>query len=118
MVMTHGDDKGLVFPPLVAPVQVVVIPVPFNGVDTKGIYQACEAVKSTLLKAGIRAKTDNRDNYACGWKYSDWEQKGVPLRIEIGPRDVARNQVSFWQLGLVIPFCWLMVFFLLPRPSR
>ncbi|XP_024006227.1 proline--tRNA ligase, cytoplasmic [Eutrema salsugineum] len=93
MIMTHGDDKGLVFPPLVAPVQVVVIPVPFSGVDTKIIYEACEAVKSTLLEAGIRAKADTRDNYACGWKYSDWEQKGVPLRIEIGPRDLAKNQV-------------------------
>ncbi|CAH8320278.1 unnamed protein product [Eruca vesicaria subsp. sativa] len=93
MVMTHGDDKGLVFPPLVAPVQVVVIPVPFNGFDVNIIYEACEAVKSTLLAAGIRAKSDNRDTYACGWKYADWEQKGVPLRIEIGPRDLAKNQV-------------------------
>ncbi|CAA7018447.1 unnamed protein product [Microthlaspi erraticum] len=93
MVMTHGDDKGLVFPPLVAPVQVVVIPVPFIGADTKMIYEACEAVKATLHEAGFRAKEDNRDNYACGWKYSDSEQKGVPLRIEIGPRDLASNQV-------------------------
>ncbi|CAH2070283.1 unnamed protein product [Thlaspi arvense] len=93
MVMTHGDGKGLVFPPLVAPVQVIVITVPFIGIDTEILDKACEAVTSTLLEVGIRAEADYRDNYACGWKYSDWEKKGVPLRIKIGPRDLTKNHV-------------------------
>ncbi|KAI3902284.1 hypothetical protein MKW92_034368 [Papaver armeniacum] len=76
MVMVHGDDKGLVLPPKVASVQVIVIPVPYE-----------------LNKTGFRAETDLRDNYSPGWKYSNWELKGVPLRIEIGLKDMAKNQV-------------------------
>ncbi|EOA14339.1 hypothetical protein CARUB_v10027520mg [Capsella rubella] len=94
MVMTHGDDEGLVFPPRVAPFQVVVIQVPIKGAaDDQVLCNACEAVKSTLQEAGIRAKVDIRDNYSCGWKYADQELKGSPLRIEIGPRDLANDQV-------------------------
>ncbi|CAM8882217.1 unnamed protein product [Rhodiola kirilowii] len=93
MVMVHGDDKGLVLPPKVASVQVVVIPVPFKDADTKGIYDACLKTVETLKEAGYRAEADLRDNYSPGWKYSDWELKGVPLRIEIGPRDLANSQV-------------------------
>ncbi|XP_010444318.1 PREDICTED: proline--tRNA ligase, cytoplasmic-like [Camelina sativa] len=94
MVMTHGDDKGVVFPPKVAPVKVVVIQVPIKGaVDDQVLCDACEAVVSTLHEAGIRAKSDTRDNYSCGWKYADQELKGAPLRIEIGPRDLANDQV-------------------------
>lgn len=91
--MTHGDDKGLVNPPKVAPIQVIVIPVPFKDADTKEISKACCAVKDALREAGIRAKEDLSDNYSPKWKYSHWEMKGVPLRIEIGPRDLAKNQV-------------------------
>ncbi|KAJ4902402.1 Class II aaRS and biotin synthetases superfamily protein [Raphanus sativus] len=93
MVMTHGDDKGLVLPPKVARYQVVVIPVPFKGADTKRISRECQAVRASLQGAGVRAVVDERENYACGWKYADWEMKGVPLRIELGPRDLEKNQV-------------------------
>jgi prolyl-tRNA synthetase len=93
MIMTHGDDKGLVLPPKVASVQVVVIPVPYKDANTQGIYDACTATASALCEAGIRAEEDLRDNYSPGWKYSDWEMKGVPLRIEIGPRDLENDQV-------------------------
>jgi len=93
MVMVHGDNKGLVLPPKVASHQVIVIPVPYKDADTKGIFDACAAAVDTLSKAGIRAKADFRDNYSPGWKYSHWEMKGVPLRIEIGPKDLANNQV-------------------------
>ncbi|XP_013613526.1 PREDICTED: proline--tRNA ligase, cytoplasmic-like [Brassica oleracea var. oleracea] len=93
MAMTHGDEKGLVLPPKVARYQVVVVPVPFKGVDTKRISQECQAVKTALQGAGVRALVDERANYACGWKYADWEMKGVPLRIELGPRDLEKNQV-------------------------
>lgn len=93
MVMVHGDDKGLVLPPKVASVQVIVIPVPYKDADTQGIFDACAATVDTLSAVGIRAKADLRDNYSPGWKYSNWEMKGVPLRIEIGPKDLANNQV-------------------------
>lgn len=93
LVMVHGDDKGLVFPPKVASVQVIVIPVPYKDADTQGISDACSNAVSILTEAGLRAETDLRDNYSPGWKYSHWELKGVPLRIEIGPRDLANNQV-------------------------
>jgi prolyl-tRNA synthetase len=93
MVMTHGDDKGIVLPPRVAPIQVIVIPVPFRDADTVAISGACESAVYTLNQAGMRADLDARDNYSPGWKYSHWEMKGIPLRIEIGPRDLANKQV-------------------------
>lgn len=99
MVMVHGDDKGLVLPPKVASVQVIVIPVPYKDADTKGIFDAVSATVNTLCEAGIRAESDVRDNYSPGWKYSQWEMKGVPLRIEIGPKDFEKKQViNFVQL--------------------
>ncbi|RDY14496.1 Proline--tRNA ligase, cytoplasmic, partial [Mucuna pruriens] len=93
MVMVHGDDKGLVLPPKVASVQVIVIPVPYKDANTQGIFDACSATVNSLCEAGIRAESDFRDNYSPGWKYSHWEMKGVPLRIEIGPKDLANKQV-------------------------
>ncbi|KAL8497014.1 hypothetical protein ACS0TY_020630 [Phlomoides rotata] len=93
MIMVHGDDKGLVLPPKVASVQIIVIPVPYKDANTQGIYDACTATVNSLSEAGIRAEADFRDNYSPGWKYSHWEMKGVPLRIEIGPKDLANNQV-------------------------
>ncbi|MCL7032002.1 hypothetical protein MKW94_002797 [Papaver nudicaule] len=93
MVMVHGDDKGLVLPPKVASVQVIVIPVPYKDANVQDICDACSETAQELKKAGFRAKTDLRDNYSPGWKYSHWELKGVPLRIEIGPKDLDRNQV-------------------------
>lgn len=93
MVMIHGDDKGLVLPPRVAPLQIIVVPVPFKDADTHAIYNACIETVQTLRTAGFRIEEDIRDNYSPGWKYSHWELKGVPLRIEIGPRDIANKQV-------------------------
>ncbi|KAK9189859.1 hypothetical protein WN943_018458 [Citrus x changshan-huyou] len=93
MVMVHGDDKGLMLPPKVASVQVIVIPVPYKDADTQGIFDACTATVEKLCEAVIRANSDFRDNYSPGWKYSHWEMKGVPLRIEIGPKDLANDQV-------------------------
>lgn len=90
MVMVHGDNKGLVLPPRVAPIQVVVIPVPYKGIDPS---DECLKVTRQLQEAGFRVKEDLRDNYSPGWKYSHWELKGVPLRIEIGPRDIEKEQV-------------------------
>ena len=91
--MVHGDNKGLVLPPRVAPVQIIVIPVPFKGNDPS---EECLRVTRQLQEAGFRAKDDVRDNHKAGWKYSHWELKGVPIRIEIGPRDIEKKQVSFF----------------------
>ncbi|XP_034199327.1 proline--tRNA ligase, cytoplasmic-like isoform X2 [Prunus dulcis] len=93
MVMVHGDDKGLVLPPKVAATQVIVVPVPYKDTNTKEMFEACLRTVDTLTEAGFRVEADLRDNYGPGWKYSHWEMKGVPLRIEIGPRDLEKKQV-------------------------
>ncbi|KAF9607896.1 hypothetical protein IFM89_003600 [Coptis chinensis] len=93
MVMVHGDDKGLVLPPKVASVQVIVVPVPYKDADMQAIFDACSTTVKILTEAGFRVEEDLRENYSPGWKYSHWEMKGVPLRIEIGPKDIANKQV-------------------------
>ena len=85
IIMTHGDDSGLVLPPSVAPIQVVVIPVQQHK---EGVLEAAGKLADTLKSAGIRVKVDDSDQ-SPGWKFSEYEMKGVPLRIEIGPRDIA-----------------------------
>ncbi|KAG6545038.1 hypothetical protein Mapa_013732 [Marchantia paleacea] len=94
MVMVHGDDKGLVLPPRVAPVQVVIIHIPSKDIDTNVLIESCKEIAKELRDAGVRVEEDYRDNYKPGWKFSNWEMKGVPLRIEIGPKDVASKQVK------------------------
>ncbi|CAH9078187.1 unnamed protein product [Cuscuta europaea] len=94
MIMVHGDDKGLVFPPKVAPIQVVVIPVSYKeDADTKLIFEASAATFKNLVEAGIRVEADIREHYSSDWKCSNWELKGVPLRIEIHPEDLSNDQV-------------------------
>ena len=88
VIMTHGDDNGLVLPPAIAPIQVVIIPV---AQHKEGVLEKANEIKSRLAAAGIRVKLDDSDNSA-GWKYSEYEMKGVPLRLEIGPRDIESNQ--------------------------
>ncbi|TGC10741.1 proline--tRNA ligase [Methanolobus halotolerans] len=88
LISIHGDDKGLVIPPEVAPVQVVIIPIIFK--EAADVLQACESVKGKLEAAGIRVKLDASDNRP-GAKYYKWELKGVPVRLEIGPRDLKNN---------------------------
>ncbi len=84
LIMTHGDDSGLVLPPRIAPVQVIVIPIASHK---PGVNEKAAELVDTLKAAGVRAKGDFTDNSA-GWKFSEYEMKGVPLRIEIGPRDI------------------------------
>ena len=88
IIMTHGDDSGLVLPSSVAPIQVVVIPVQQHK---EGILDAAARIADTLRAAGIRVKVDDSEQ-SPGWKFSEYEMKGVPLRIEIGPRDLAENK--------------------------
>jgi prolyl-tRNA synthetase len=93
MVMVHGDDKGLVLPPKIAPIQVVIIPIPYKGADSRQILEKAEETKEKLRKGGVEVVLDDRTEYTPGWKFNEWELKGVPVRIEIGPRDVKERQV-------------------------
>ena len=88
IIMTHGDDSGLVLPPDVAPIQAVVIPVQQHK---EGVLEGAQRIYDTLKAAGIRVKLDDSDQ-SPGWKFSEYEMKGVPLRIEIGPRDLAEEK--------------------------
>ena len=94
MVMVHSDDKGLVLPPRIAPIQCVIVPIVVKQSDAANKAQAdmCAEMVAALSAAGIRVKLDDRTNYNPGWKYNHWELKGVPLRIEVGPRDVEARQ--------------------------
>ncbi len=92
IIMVHGDDSGLRFPPHIAPIQVVIIPIPGNEWKEK-IFIKAKQIEEELQKKGIRAHFDSREEYTPGWKYSDWEMRGVPLRIEIGPKDMEKNHV-------------------------
>ncbi|KAL7424289.1 hypothetical protein Q5752_001879 [Cryptotrichosporon argae] len=90
MVMVHGDDQGLVLPPRVALQQVVIVPVGLSkSGNNDATYERCAALEAELRAGGIRAKADLRDGYTPGWKFNDWEMRGVPVRLEIGPRDIA-----------------------------
>ncbi len=91
IVLIHGDDKGLILPPKVAPIQVVIVPIIFEKTKEKVLKKANE-IKAKLEK-DYRVRLDDREGYNPGWKYNEWELKGVPLRLEIGPKDVEKNQV-------------------------
>jgi prolyl-tRNA synthetase len=93
MVMVHGDDKGLVMPPKVAPTQVVIVPIPYKGVDSELIEAKANKLYEKLQKNGVLVDLDDRTEYTPGWKFNEWELKGVPIRIEIGPRDLKQKQV-------------------------
>jgi prolyl-tRNA synthetase len=94
IIMVHGDDQGLVMPPRLAPYQVVIVPI-FRNDDEKALVMASvEQVKQQLAEKGIRIKVDDRDHVSPGYKFNDWEMRGVPVRVEIGPRDVAKGSVA------------------------
>ena len=88
VIMTHGDDNGLVLPPAVAPIQAVIIPI---AQHKEGVLEKANELKERLVKAGIRVKLDDSEN-SPGWKFSEYEMKGVPVRVEIGPKDIEAGQ--------------------------
>jgi prolyl-tRNA synthetase len=92
VIMAHGDDSGLILPPRVAPVQVVIVPIP-RGNWQETVLPRAEAIKAELAAAGIRVQVDAREAYTPGWKYAEWELRGVPIRLEIGPKDIEKQQV-------------------------
>jgi prolyl-tRNA synthetase len=92
VIMVHGDESGLVLPPRVAPYQVVIIPIP-RGNWRETVLPHARQIRDTLVAAGVRVMLDDRDAYTPGWKFSEWELRGVPLRLEIGPKDIEKQQV-------------------------
>ena len=93
VVMVHADDIGLVLPPKVARYQVVLVPVLFKGKFEAEIHAKCKEISNMLASKDVRAHVDDRDVYTPGWKYSHWELKGVPLRMELGPKDFEKQQI-------------------------
>jgi len=91
LVMVHGDERGLNLPPKVAPVQVIIVPIMFDKTKEEVLDKAESTRK--ILKKDFRVEIDARDGYTPGWKFNEWEMKGVPLRLEIGPKDMAQGQV-------------------------
>ncbi len=92
VIMSHGDDSGLILPPRVAPYQVVIVPIQ-RGNWKETVLPKAEAVQADLRRAGVRVFLDAREAYTPGWKFSEWEMRGVPLRLEIGPKDIDKGQV-------------------------
>jgi len=93
LIMTHGDDVGIICPPKLAPTQVVVVPIYKTDTERQAVLQVAEGVAAELRGAGMRVELDAREGMKPGAKYYEWEGRGVPLRLEIGPKDVAKGQV-------------------------
>jgi prolyl-tRNA synthetase len=94
IIMTHGDERGLRLPPKVAPIQAVILPI---AAHKGGVMEACQQLRDDLKKAGFRVKLDDRDTVSPGFKFNDWELKGVPVRLEIGPRDLENGVVTVFR---------------------
>lgn len=94
MVMIHGDDQGMIMPPRLAPIQVVIVPIFRKDAEREAVLAMVEKVRAGLMANQIRVHVDDRDGLTPGFKYNDWEMKGVPLRIEIGPKDVEKNSLA------------------------
>jgi prolyl-tRNA synthetase len=92
VIMTHGDDGGLILPPRIAPYQVVIVPIP-RGNWRETVLPKAQAIRDDLVARGVRVMLDDRDTQTPGWKYNEWELRGVPLRLEIGPKDIEKSQV-------------------------
>ncbi|MFN2594113.1 MAG: proline--tRNA ligase, partial [Actinomycetota bacterium] len=93
VIMTHGDDRGLRLPPALAPVQVVIVPIYRTDDEQTQVVDAARKLHESLVAIGVRSKVDDRDQHRPGFKFSEWELKGVPIRIELGPRDLAAGRV-------------------------
>lgn len=93
VIMVHGDDKGLILPPKISPTQVIIVPI-YKDESKTVVKQKAYELEQKLKDSQIRVQTDDRDEYTSGWKFNDWEMKGVPLRVNIGLRDIQENQVE------------------------
>lgn len=95
IIMTHSDDKGLVLPPKLAPTQVILIPIFRTEEEKSKVLEKLNNIKNQLIENNIKVKLDDRDEFSPGWKFTEWEMHGVPLRLAIGPRDIDNNTVEF-----------------------
>ncbi len=93
LIMAHSDDQGLVLPPRLAPIQVVIVPIFKEDHERSQTTEVAQRIRTELWQAGLRVHVDDREQYRPGWKFNEWELKGVPVRIEVGPKDVAAGQV-------------------------
>jgi prolyl-tRNA synthetase len=94
IVMVHGDDKGLILPPKIAPIEAVIVPIYYSDSDKEVVLQKIEDISQLLSNKGMDIYADTREQYTPGWKFNEWELKGVPLRIEIGPRDIKKKKIT------------------------
>lgn len=94
IVMVHGDDQGLRLPPVIAPIQVVIVPIHKGDDEKRAVLESVTELASVLKDAGLRVHLDEREEHTPGWKFNDWEMRGVPLRIEVGPREVAEGKLT------------------------
>jgi prolyl-tRNA synthetase len=92
--MVHGDDQGLVMPPRMAPYQAVIVPIFRNDEEKTIVMRSVNQLNQQLSASGIRVKVDDREHLTPGFKFNDWEMRGVPVRVEVGPRDVAKESVA------------------------
>ena len=92
VIMTHGDDGGLILPPKIAPYQVVIVPIS-RGNWKETVLPKAKEIRDTLSARGVRVMLDDRDSQTPGWKFAEWELRGVPLRMEIGPKDIEKSAV-------------------------
>lgn len=93
LILTHGDERGLVLPPKIAPIQVVIVPICKTPEEKNTVSAECDALYKKLLAAGVRVEFDQRDGVSPGFKYNHWEVRGVPVRVEIGPRDLKEKKI-------------------------
>ncbi|MEM3109066.1 MAG: proline--tRNA ligase, partial [Candidatus Bathyarchaeia archaeon] len=94
LLMVHGDNKGAILPPRIAPIQVVIVPIAYSEDQREKILDESRKVEALLLNEGFRVELDARPQYTPGWKFNDWEMKGVPVRVEIGPKDLEKGEVT------------------------
>jgi prolyl-tRNA synthetase len=94
IIMTHGDDQGLILPPKLAPHQAVIVPIYRNDAEQGPVLEAAARLRAELIANDLRVKVDERDTLSPGFKFNDWEMRGVPLRIEVGPKDVQKGTVA------------------------
>ncbi len=93
IIMVHGDDQGLILPPRLAPHQIVIVPIFRTDEEKAAVFENAQRLRRELVDAGIRVKMDEREGMSPGFKFNDWEMRGVPLRMELGPKDVAKGSV-------------------------
>lgn len=95
LIMTHSDDQGLVIPPKAAPTQVMIVPITQKNKDNSEVLKACAHIQSTMRSVGISVDIDDREGQSAGYKFNEWEVAGIPLRVEVGPRDLASGICVF-----------------------